>query len=101
MHRRCETPSRRRVALDRPWTARRSIARPLIVNSPVNKAAILGASRRRFDYDRRLLSNRQIAALEPDEVTDEEHIRTTDWSIGYPAWNLLYYSIYCSILPER
>jgi predicted O-methyltransferase YrrM len=72
-----------------------------MANSRVNKAAILGVSRRRFDYDRRLLPNQQVAALEPDEVTDEDHIGTTDWSIGYPAWNLLYYSIYCSILPER
>src|SRR5206468_9694888 len=31
----------------------------------------------------------------------EEHLGSTDSSLGYPAWNLLYYSVYCSILPER
>jgi hypothetical protein len=64
----------------------------------MDKATVLGDSRRRFDYDRRLLPNARIAALEPDEVTDEHSIGTTDWSIGYPGWNLLYYSLYCSIL---
>lgn len=57
---------------------------------------------RRFDYDRRLLPNERIAALEPPEVTEESHVEgTTDMSLGYPAWNLLYYTLYCSLSPER
>jgi predicted O-methyltransferase YrrM len=62
---------------------------------------LIGGSRRRFDYERRLLPNPEVAALEPPEATGAEQIAgTTDWSIGYPAWNLLYYSLYTSILPE-
>jgi predicted O-methyltransferase YrrM len=66
-----------------------------------HRRKLIGGSRRRFDYDRRLLPNEEIAALEPAEVEGEEGIAgTTDWSIGYPAWNLLYYTLYTSILPE-
>jgi cephalosporin hydroxylase len=66
-----------------------------------NRRKLLGGSRRRFDYDRRLLPNPQIAALEPADATSAEQIEgTTDWSLGYPAWNLLYYVLYSSILPE-
>jgi predicted O-methyltransferase YrrM len=62
---------------------------------------LVGGSRRRFDYDRRLLPNPYVETLEPGDVTREEEIAgTTDWSIGYPAWNLLYYTLYTSILPE-
>jgi predicted O-methyltransferase YrrM len=62
----------------------------------------IGESRRRFDYDRRLLPNRRIAELEPPEVTTVEETKgRTDWSVGYPAWNLLYYSLYSSVLPEE
>ncbi len=68
----------------------------------VNRRELLGGSRRRYDYDRRLLPNPHIATLEPAEPTSEEQIRDiTDWSLGYPAWNLLYYTLYASILPER
>jgi predicted O-methyltransferase YrrM len=68
----------------------------------ISRRQLLGGSRRRFDYDRRLLPNPHLATLEPDHVTDVGQIEgTTDWSIGYPGWNLLYYSLYASILPER
>ena len=63
---------------------------------------LLGGSRRRFDYDRRLLPNPQVAALEPAEVSGRDKLTdATSWSLGYPAWNLLYYALYTSILPER
>jgi hypothetical protein len=56
---------------------------------------------RRFDYDRALLPNRYVASLEPDEVTDlESAIPRTGMTIGYPAWNLLYYSLFTG-LPTR
>ncbi len=59
-------------------------------------------SRRRFDYDRRLLPNPLIAELEPAEATGEDDVAgSTDWSLGFPAWNLLYYSLYCSLFPEQ
>jgi predicted O-methyltransferase YrrM len=68
----------------------------------VQRRELLGGSRRRFDYDRRLLPNPHVATLEPPEVTAQSQIEgTTDWSLGYPAWNLLYYTLYSSILPER
>ena len=67
----------------------------------VKRRELLGGSRRRFDYDRRVLPNPQIAALEPPEVTDADQLtQHTSWSMGYPAWNLLYYTLYSSILPE-
>jgi predicted O-methyltransferase YrrM len=63
---------------------------------------LLGGSRRRFDYDRRLLPNPQVAALEPAEVSGRDKLTdATSWSLGYPAWNLLYYALFTSILPER
>jgi predicted O-methyltransferase YrrM len=66
------------------------------------RRALLGGSRRRLDYDRRLLPNPQVAALEPADLGDLEQLtEETSWSMGYPAWNLLYYTLYTSILPEQ
>jgi predicted O-methyltransferase YrrM len=56
-------------------------------------------SRRRFDYDRRLLPNPYMAVLEPQEL--DRPTRHQGLTIGYPAWSLLYYSLYCSLDPER
>jgi predicted O-methyltransferase YrrM len=68
----------------------------------IARRELLGGSRRRFDYDRRLLPNPQVAALEPAEVSGRDKLtEATSWSLGYPAWNLLYYALYTSILPER
>jgi predicted O-methyltransferase YrrM len=67
----------------------------------VNRRKQLGGSRRRFDYDRRLLPNPHVATLEPAGATSPDEVEgKTDWSLGYPAWNLLYYVLYSSILPE-
>jgi predicted O-methyltransferase YrrM len=83
---------------------------------------------RRFRYDRRLLPNSFLAKIDPDpEQPSEEmlqlHEQTattseegaalqqargaaldrwlgdTSMSPGYPAWNLLYYSVLCSLVP--
>ncbi len=54
-------------------------------------------SRRRFDYDRRLLPSRHLAALESEDGRDPGDTRS---SPGYPAWNLLYYALYSSLPPE-
>jgi predicted O-methyltransferase YrrM len=68
----------------------------------IARRELLGGSRRRYDYERRLLPNPHVAALEPDEVTSQDTLtQQTSWSIGYPGWNLLYYTLYTSILPER
>lgn len=45
------------------------------------------ASRRQRDYDPRLLPNPHLATLDGGR----------DVSPGYPAWNLLYYTLLCSI----
>lgn len=47
--------------------------------------------RRVFDYNRRLLPNRYLAKVEAEVHDLESAIRHTGLSIGYPAWNLLYY----------
>jgi cephalosporin hydroxylase len=59
-------------------------------------------SRRRFDYERRLLPSRYLEQIEGEDVTELRDIgEGTPQTIGYPSWGLLYYSLYCSILPER
>jgi Methyltransferase domain len=56
---------------------------------------------RRFDYDRSLLPSAYVASLEPDEVTSlEEAVPRSGMTIGYPAWNLLYYTLFTG-LPTR
>jgi hypothetical protein len=56
-------------------------------------------TRRRFDYDRRLLPNEYLARLEPEGIEDPRIASRlfTGRSIGYPAWNLLYYALLCSL----
>jgi len=56
-------------------------------------------TRRRFDYDRRLLPNSYLASLEPEGLEDPRLAARlfTGRTIGYPAWNLLYYSLLCSL----
>ena len=55
--------------------------------------------RRIFDYDKKLLPNRFIAALEDQSLDIKSARNYSGKSIGYPAWNLLYYSVLCSIDP--
>lgn len=60
-----------------------------------------GETRRRFDYERRLLPSRYLETVEGEQVTElRDYGEGTPQSIGYPAWGLLYYSVYCSIFPE-
>jgi predicted O-methyltransferase YrrM len=81
---------------------------------------------RRWDYDRRLLPNSYLARFEPQQPSPEmERLRAvvptdeagqkalqaarydallewlggTEMTMGYPAWNLLYYSMISSLLP--
>lgn len=59
-------------------------------------------STRRFDYERRLLPNQYLAELEPEAVSSlEEAAGQTHLSVGYPAWNLLYYVVFCGLDPKR
>jgi predicted O-methyltransferase YrrM len=50
-----------------------------------------------FDYDKNLLPNRYLASLEEAVTNIEEAKKKTGYSIGYPGWNLLYYSALCSL----
>lgn len=56
-----------------------------------------GKNRRMFGYDRRLLVNEYLAEQEADTHDLESAIARTGFSLGYPAWNLLYYSLLCSL----
>jgi precorrin-6B methylase 2 len=56
---------------------------------------------RRYDYDRRLLPNSYLAHLEPPDIRDFSASNDrTGLTPGYPAWNLLYYSLFCSLPVE-
>jgi predicted O-methyltransferase YrrM len=57
--------------------------------------------RRRFDYDRRLIPNAFVAQKDAASVDLGSAVQNTGLSMGYPAWNLLYYSLLCSLKVER
>lgn len=54
-------------------------------------------SRRAFAYDRRLLVPRYLATAEAESHDLASAVRRSGLSIGYPAWNLLYYALLCSL----
>lgn len=56
-----------------------------------------GLSRRMFDYDRNRLPNAHLAALDAGTSDLEQAVAASGMSIGYPAWNLLYYALLCSL----
>lgn len=54
-------------------------------------------NRRRFDYDKNLLPNAYLRTVE-NQVTDVQSARArTGLSIGYPGYNLLYYTCLTSL----
>lgn len=61
----------------------------------------LGDSCRRFDYEHALVPNRYIAGLEASTHNIEDARRTTGLSLGYPAWNLIYYALMCGLRTTR
>ncbi len=77
----------------RPRSVRHQISRLYRVVRPI-------PSGRRFDYDRRLLVNQYLAEQEADCHDLHSAIARTGLSLGYPAWNLLYYSLLCSLPPS-
>lgn len=52
---------------------------------------------RMYQYDRHLLPNKHLAKLEEGTTNIDEAIKKTGFSVGYPGWNLLYYSLLCSM----
>jgi predicted O-methyltransferase YrrM len=57
--------------------------------------------RRMFEYDHALLPNRYLAELEACSSNLESTVRNTGLSMGYPSWNLLYYTLMCSLSPKK
>lgn len=53
--------------------------------------------KRTFDYDRRLLPHELLAEREAGVTALEDAIPKTGLTVGYPAWNLLYYSLRCAV----
>lgn len=58
-------------------------------------------SRRMFDYDRRLLPHPLLASLEAEASDIESAVARTGLTVGYPAWNLLYFACLCSLPIDR
>jgi predicted O-methyltransferase YrrM len=54
-------------------------------------------SGRSFAYDRRLLVNAYLSERESGVQSLPGAMDSTGLSMGYPAWNLLYYSLLCSL----
>lgn len=56
---------------------------------------------RHFDYDPALLPNAFVAALDQKnqghDLADGMPTQHTGYTVGYPAWNLLYYALYTSL----
>lgn len=57
-------------------------------------------SRRMFDYHRRLLVNPYLAEQESGSHDLRSAVARSGHSLGYPAWNLLYYMLLCSLPPS-
>ena len=50
-----------------------------------------------FDYNKNLLPNKWLRSQEEGVCTIDEAMKKTGLTIGYPGWNLLYYSVLCSL----
>jgi hypothetical protein len=50
-----------------------------------------------YDYGQKLLLNKYLQSLEKGVFNIEEAKLKTGFSIYYPGWNLLYYSVLCSL----
>jgi predicted O-methyltransferase YrrM len=55
------------------------------------------ASRRRFGYPSALLPNPVLADADAGRTDLSGAVAATGLSMGYPAWNLLYYVLFCSL----
>jgi len=67
----------------------RSTRRPLIGR--------MGESRRSFEYRAAMLPHQRLAEVERDTRDLESARETSGLSMGYPAWNLLYYTALCGL----
>lgn len=53
------------------------------------------------DYDRSLLPNAFLREREVGIKDSEDWTQLTGYSPGYPAWNLIYYVLLCTLKPEQ
>ena len=58
-------------------------------------------SHRIYNYRKTLLPNEYLASLEEGVTEIESAKEKTGLSVGYPGWNLLYYSLLCGLDRER
>jgi predicted O-methyltransferase YrrM len=70
-------------------------------SSTASDEVLMARSCRRFDYEPSRLPNAVLSQSERSVRNLSEAMRTTGFSIGYPAWNLLYYALLCSLPVER
>ncbi len=54
-----------------------------------------------FEYDRSLLPNEYLREVESRSYDLRSAVAASGLSIGYPAWNLLYYILYCVLPPDK
>ena len=87
------------ACLVRPFNAARNAF--FIKKSAADAANSSDDIRRIFAYDYSLLPNKYLQELEKGSFDKEAAVQKTGYSIGYPAWNLLYYSILCSMPKVR
>ncbi|MEM1072611.1 MAG: class I SAM-dependent methyltransferase [Planctomycetota bacterium] len=55
---------------------------------------------RMTDYDRRLLPNAHLRAMDENATDREGWVEGSGYSVGYPAWGLLYYLTLCRLDPD-
>jgi predicted O-methyltransferase YrrM len=94
----------REVLPPRLYMYTRRMARSLAGRAPLSAAEHAEAeenSCRHFSYDRSLLPNRYLRRLEAATTDLESARELTGLSMGYPAWNLLYFGALCSLPPGR
>jgi predicted O-methyltransferase YrrM len=56
---------------------------------------------RTFNYDPGFLPNPLLRQLEKNIKTIEEAIPISGYTVGYPGWNLLYYTLLCSLQENK
>ncbi len=55
---------------------------------------------RMTDYNKSLIPNAHLRQLEEGVGSREEWVEQSGYSIGYPAWGILYYTLLCRLKPE-
>jgi predicted O-methyltransferase YrrM len=55
---------------------------------------------RMTDYNKDLIPNARLRELEEDVGSREEWVAQSGYSIGYPAWGMLYYTLLCRLNPD-